>query len=127
MGDEGDEGDEGEGGDLGERLLPNTARLSLKNYFGVGWVEERNPTFSGLCWVSLCSTQPTNFLNRIVLDCYLVPQVFLVLFPCPMPHALCPMPNARCPMPHALFPRFWQLRRFGVKPFLINLFVSAVG
>ncbi|MCF2145869.1 hypothetical protein IQ276_005215 [Desmonostoc muscorum LEGE 12446] len=44
--------------------------LSLKNYFGVGWVEERNPTFSGLCWVSRPSTQPTNFLNRIVLGGY---------------------------------------------------------
>ncbi|WP_244918053.1 hypothetical protein [Nostoc linckia] len=29
-------------------------------------------------------------------DCYLV---YLVLFPCPMPHAQCPMPNAPCPVP----------------------------
>ncbi|WP_193199853.1 hypothetical protein [Nostoc sp. MG11] len=29
----------------------------------VGWVEERNPTFAGLCWVSLRSTQPTIILN----------------------------------------------------------------
>ncbi|MBD2207685.1 hypothetical protein H6G33_35605 [Calothrix sp. FACHB-1219] len=29
----------------------------------VGWVEERNPTFSAICWVSLRSTQPTFILN----------------------------------------------------------------
>ncbi|MBC6432012.1 hypothetical protein FM036_15010 [Nostoc sp. HG1] len=45
---------------------PNTARLSPKKHSEVGWVEERNPTFSGLCWVSLRSTQPTNLLNRAV-------------------------------------------------------------
>ncbi len=45
----------------------NTARLSPKKHSEVGWVEERNPTFSGLCWVSLRSTQPTNLLNRAVL------------------------------------------------------------
>ncbi len=41
----------------------NTARLSPKKHSEVGWVEERNPTFSGLCWVSLRSTQPTNLQN----------------------------------------------------------------
>ncbi len=45
----------------------NTARLSPKKHSEVGWVEERNPTFSGHCWVSLRSTQPTNLLNRAVL------------------------------------------------------------
>ncbi len=29
----------------------------------VGWVEERNSTFAGLCWVSLRSTQSTIILN----------------------------------------------------------------
>ncbi|MEH2086258.1 hypothetical protein [Nostoc sp.] len=32
---------------------------------GVGWVEERNPTFIGFCWVSRPSTQPTNFLKLL--------------------------------------------------------------
>jgi hypothetical protein len=35
------------------KLKPNTARLSGKSLKFVGWVEERNPTFLGLCWVSL--------------------------------------------------------------------------
>ncbi|WP_426589085.1 hypothetical protein [Dapis sp. BLCC M229] len=34
----------------------------------VGWVEERNPTTIGFCWVSLRSTQPT-FLG---LSCQLL-------------------------------------------------------
>ncbi len=54
--------------------VSNTARLSPKKHSEVGWVEERNPTFSGLCWVSLRSTQPTNLLNRAVL----VPLVVLM-------------------------------------------------
>jgi len=45
-------------------LTDNTI-ASDKNLFYrlVGWVEERNPTFSRLCWVSLRSTQPTIILN----------------------------------------------------------------
>ncbi|MBD2436610.1 hypothetical protein [Nostoc sp. FACHB-110] len=31
---------------------------------GVGWVEERNPTFSWLCWVTL-SLHPTLYLNCV--------------------------------------------------------------
>ncbi|NMG20840.1 hypothetical protein DP116_15770 [Brasilonema bromeliae SPC951] len=41
----------------------NTARVLPKKQKCVGWVEERNPTFGTLCWVSLRSTQPTNILN----------------------------------------------------------------
>uniref|UniRef100_A0A0C1N774 Uncharacterized protein n=1 Tax=Tolypothrix bouteillei VB521301 TaxID=1479485 RepID=A0A0C1N774_9CYAN len=33
------------------RCLGNTCRLSLKMRKHVGWVEERNPTFTGICWV----------------------------------------------------------------------------
>jgi hypothetical protein len=43
-----------------------TARLSPKTLTPVGWVEERNPTFGWLCWVSQ-SLNPTIFLNRAVL------------------------------------------------------------
>ncbi|WP_374108378.1 hypothetical protein [Nostoc sp. XA010] len=61
----------------------NTVQLTLKTLNCVGWVEERrperecvskswgfpqgNPTFPGLCWVALCLTQPTIFLNPSVL------------------------------------------------------------
>ncbi|QLE51141.1 hypothetical protein FD724_25715 [Nostoc sp. C057] len=31
----------------------------------VGWVEERNPTFSRICWVSVRSTQPTIIYNKV--------------------------------------------------------------
>ncbi|WP_226889421.1 hypothetical protein [Nostoc sp. MG11] len=55
--------------EMSERMLSGIATIyqysSVKpkklNY--VGWVEERNPTFAGLCWVSLRSTQPTIILN----------------------------------------------------------------
>jgi hypothetical protein len=55
----------------------NTARLSPKTLTCVGWVEERNPTFSWLCWVTLreaaprlrkASTQPTIFQNLRSID-----------------------------------------------------------
>ncbi|MBD2204367.1 MULTISPECIES: hypothetical protein [unclassified Calothrix] len=41
----------------------NTFQLASKTLNRIGWVEERNPTFSAICWVSLRSTQPTLLLN----------------------------------------------------------------
>ncbi|MBC6432485.1 hypothetical protein FM036_17670 [Nostoc sp. HG1] len=37
----------------------NAVQLKPKTLTCVGWVEERNPTFFLVCWVSLRSTQPT--------------------------------------------------------------------
>ncbi|MEH2295823.1 hypothetical protein [Nostoc sp.] len=50
--------------------------LDLKTLDCVGWVEERNPTFSAICWVSLGSTQPTIIVNPSVLP-QQVSSVFL--------------------------------------------------
>jgi hypothetical protein len=45
-------------GNDSENPPPNTTRLSLKIRKLVGWVEERNPTFAVVCWVSQ-SLNPT--------------------------------------------------------------------
>jgi hypothetical protein len=37
---------------MGSGMQANTARLRPKIQKYVGWVEERNPTFSVVCWVS---------------------------------------------------------------------------
>jgi predicted nucleic acid-binding protein len=49
--------------------------VKLKKINYVGWVKERNPTFTRVLWVSLCSTQPTKILNRAVLDRYLSREI----------------------------------------------------
>ncbi|HLO86776.1 MAG TPA: hypothetical protein VK203_17485 [Nostocaceae cyanobacterium] len=43
--------------------LGSTAPLMVNNInlIFVGWVEERNPTFPGICRVSLRSSQPTKY------------------------------------------------------------------
>jgi hypothetical protein len=45
----------------------NTAQLSLKSHYMVGWVEERNPTLSRIS-LGFAIAQPNlHFLNRQVL------------------------------------------------------------
>ena len=48
-------------------VVTNTLGLKPKTKTNVGWVEGRNPTFLGLCWVERSETQPTIILNPSVL------------------------------------------------------------
>ena len=45
----------------------NTARLSMKSHYMVGWVEERNPTLSRILFGFAVAQPNLHFLNRQVL------------------------------------------------------------
>ncbi|MCC5624095.1 hypothetical protein LC574_23520 [Nostoc sp. CHAB 5715] len=50
------------GHDFYVKLTPMSIAVPLQKIWFLtqyAWVEERNPTFPGLCWVALCLTQPT--------------------------------------------------------------------
>jgi hypothetical protein len=67
---------------VADRMSGNTVRLSLKNNSNVGWVEERNPTFSGICWVTRMfnqtykSSKPTQYWD----EWGILPQLFAEIF-----------------------------------------------